>query len=579
MSLIEATLLEKKRIAKDTMEFTFSVSPKYRFTYEAGQYAWIILPKLRSPDPQGEYRAFSFSSTPQKNRFSIITRITNSGYKQTLARLIKGTKIKIRGPQGSAFTLENTQKKNLVMIGGGVGIAPFLSIIRSIKTLSQTPEKITLAYYDSSADRQVNIDDLKKIATTSKRPSIEIKTSLKRFTIKNVEPIDPETEYWICGPQKMVDDVHQKLTNRGIPETSIKFEQYYPTPKQPSALKDQGIQKRKTKKDKKTHTPQEQVLILYSCFAIGISAALIAYYSIIGKPFSEISILYATTLAGTVNLFNFFVFRKTNYSLFEALTFSLILVAWGMVSGILDGFMQYWLYFFPVIALFFQGLKRGAFWTALYILMLAGIYTASYLQMTPYYFDVRHIVLSLTSVLNIAMLAMVSGYIFDKSQRKIQKLSEQERVFRLAVESSMNHMVITDPNGMLVYANSTAEKTTGFRMSEMRNNTPRLWGGQMSASFYKKMWMDKKTFKKPFSGELTNIRKDGTLYTVLAHISPILNEKEEVIGYIGTEEDITEKHELEMKLEKKIQELERANRLMVAREIQIKELKERNNAT
>jgi signal transduction histidine kinase len=57
--------------------------------------------------------------------------------------------------------------------------------------------------------------------------------------------------------------------------------------------------------------------------------------------------------------------------------------------------------------------------------------------------------------------------------------------------------------------------------------------------------MDKKTRSRGFDGEIINRRKNGQIYYVLAHITPIKSEMGAIVGYIGTEEDITKEKEID----------------------------------
>lgn len=104
-----------------------------------------------------------------------------------------------------------------------------------------------------------------------------------------------------------------------------------------------------------------------------------------------------------------------------------------------------------------------------------------------------------------------------------------------------------DANGHTIFANMMAEKNTGSTFDEMIGNTPRLWGGLMSAEFYKDIWHKKRQIEG-YGGQITNRRKNGQLYTVIAHISPIFGSQKQVIGYVGTEEDVTHFIALERKL-------------------------------
>ena len=138
--------------------------------------------------------------------------------------------------------------------------------------------------------------------------------------------------------------------------------------------------------------------------------------------------------------------------------------------------------------------------------------------------------------------------------------------YKLAIDNTDSHVIITDVDGKVTYANKSAEKMTGFSLSEIIGNTPALWGRQMTAEFYKKLWHVIKVEKKVFSGEITNKRKNGELYVAYARISPIIDSSGNLIGFVGIEEDITEN-------KKTTDELKKMNELMINRELKMIELK------
>lgn len=111
--------------------------------------------------------------------------------------------------------------------------------------------------------------------------------------------------------------------------------------------------------------------------------------------------------------------------------------------------------------------------------------------------------------------------------------------FKLALENATNHIIFTDTEGIIVYANRGAEIVTGYTKEEMIGKTPRLWGGQMGKEYYKKLWTVIKDEKKPFKGEIKNVRKNGEIYYALLNISPIFNKERKLVGFIAAEEDIT----------------------------------------
>ncbi len=131
----------------------------------------------------------------------------------------------------------------------------------------------------------------------------------------------------------------------------------------------------------------------------------------------------------------------------------------------------------------------------------------------------------------------------SKNDQDLLINSSKVNVFKLAVKSAFNHIIITNIDGKIIFANSAAERITGYSKEEIIGSTPRLWGGQMPKGFYENMWHVIKDEGKPFQGELTNRRKNGILYIAKSIISPIFDDENKIIGFVGTEEDITKAKE------------------------------------
>lgn len=147
----------------------------------------------------------------------------------------------------------------------------------------------------------------------------------------------------------------------------------------------------------------------------------------------------------------------------------------------------------------------------------------------------------------------------QESEKELLVQREELNKFKLAVESSFNHIVITDANGGILYANRSAEKMTGFSAEEMMGKTPALWGKQMPEDFYGKFWGVIKQEKKPFIGEVTNRRKNGDTYLASISVSPILDKQGEVTFFVGIERDITDERKHQDDIERHAHELEVAN--------------------
>ncbi|MCK9578134.1 PAS domain S-box protein [bacterium] len=136
----------------------------------------------------------------------------------------------------------------------------------------------------------------------------------------------------------------------------------------------------------------------------------------------------------------------------------------------------------------------------------------------------------------------------EEEKNKAASLAQDLEKFKLAVENASDHIVITDSQGILLYINPGAEKITGFSSKEVigkKCGSADNWGGIMDKAFYKKLWKIIKINKETFSGEIRNRRKDGSSYIAMANIFPILDNKENVLFFVGIERDITKEKEVD----------------------------------
>lgn len=150
-------------------------------------------------------------------------------------------------------------------------------------------------------------------------------------------------------------------------------------------------------------------------------------------------------------------------------------------------------------------------------------------------------------VVNLGVIGLgiwYTGLILKEHQRHVIDLNK----FKLAVDNTYDHVIITDPEGVIMYANKSVERITGFTASEMvgqKAGSKELWGGQMPVAFYQKMWQTIKNEKKVFTDEITNRRKNGQIYIAQASISPVLNDRGAVEFFVGIERDVTQEKEID----------------------------------
>lgn len=128
--------------------------------------------------------------------------------------------------------------------------------------------------------------------------------------------------------------------------------------------------------------------------------------------------------------------------------------------------------------------------------------------------------------------------VLTSEQEEQLEILNKQGAFYLAVQNAYNQIIITNPEGDILYANQATQRITGYPQSEIIGSSPSLWGGQMSKEYYEDMWRTIKKDQRPFVGECTNKRNTGEKYDARITISPMLGEDGELLGFVGTEEEI-----------------------------------------
>lgn len=155
----------------------------------------------------------------------------------------------------------------------------------------------------------------------------------------------------------------------------------------------------------------------------------------------------------------------------------------------------------------------------------------------------------------------VTGYIAileDITERK-QSEAERERLLA-AIEQSDESIIITDPSGVVQYVNPAFERISGFKKEEICGQTPSiLKSGKQDEAFYSNLWttlLAGHTFKS----RIINKRKDGSLFTEDASISPVFNPEGHIVNFVAVKRDITAHIQLEAQFHQ-AQKMESVGRL------------------
>jgi PAS domain S-box-containing protein len=126
-----------------------------------------------------------------------------------------------------------------------------------------------------------------------------------------------------------------------------------------------------------------------------------------------------------------------------------------------------------------------------------------------------------------------------------RKIAEDEMLkLTKAITQSPISIVITDSAGNIEYVNPKFSEITGYSFEEVIGKNPRLLkSGAQTSEFYVEMWQTILA-GNDWNAEFRNKKKNGDLYWENVNISPVLNEKGEIMNFIAIKEDITEKKKI-----------------------------------
>lgn len=193
------------------------------FDYNPGQCAMV------SVLGTGE-GMFAISSSPSRE-FMEFGILKVGVVTEALHRLEKGDFIGIRGPYGNGFPVEDWKGKNILFVGGGIGITPLRSLVYYMLDHREDYGKLDLIYgARTSADLcyKQDLKELEKRKDISVYLSIDVKEEGWRgytgFVPANLLELAPSPENTIaitCGPPVMIKFVIQNLLKLNFSDEQI----------------------------------------------------------------------------------------------------------------------------------------------------------------------------------------------------------------------------------------------------------------------------------------------------------------------------------------------------------------------
>ncbi len=238
-------ILKIKDIIKETEDAITIVFDKNDLEYEPGQYLMLKIPH----EGNVLFRAYSLCTSPFVDEFPAITvkRVCKGKVSNFLNSNLKiGDTVSSHYPKGKFTTKYDIyNKRHIVCIAAGSGITPLYSIMKSI--LHKEPNSyVSLIYTNRNKDSIIfreNIETLKKefhdrfnVINILTRPCIDWTGISGRpnsivfndllTSIKDNHPNSQLFEYYLCGPQNMMENALTTLKGFNVSHKDIFYESF-----------------------------------------------------------------------------------------------------------------------------------------------------------------------------------------------------------------------------------------------------------------------------------------------------------------------------------------------------------------
>ncbi|HEY5902962.1 MAG TPA: ferredoxin reductase [Anaerolineales bacterium] len=221
---------------------TFSLSLPDWTPHRAGQHYDL---RLTAEDGYQAQRSYSVASEPERRGEIDLTveRIEDGEVSEYMHDvLVPGDRIEVRGPIGGYFVWDSSMREALLLIAGGSGIVPLMSMLRH-RAAAGARNPTHLLYssrafediiYYPELERLHGADGELKVSHTLTRSHPEgwqgYTRRIDAEMLKEIAgPLGRSAQAFICGPTRLVESAANELVRLGVRAGQVRTERFGPT--------------------------------------------------------------------------------------------------------------------------------------------------------------------------------------------------------------------------------------------------------------------------------------------------------------------------------------------------------------
>jgi benzoate/toluate 1,2-dioxygenase reductase subunit len=217
------------RLSPTTVGLTVEIDDRDALAFLPGQYVNIAVPGT------AESRSYSFSSAPQDEALTFLVKLTPGGVMSTYLeeRAQVGDDITFTGPHGSFFLRESDAP--LLLLAGGTGLAPVLSILRTLEG-NRSDRRMHLVYGVTTDDDLVEMEAIEQLAGAVEGLTWDYCVADPATTAPNQGYVtglygpehlhDGDAAVYLCGPPAMVEAVRTHVGGLGVTPSGFYYEKF-----------------------------------------------------------------------------------------------------------------------------------------------------------------------------------------------------------------------------------------------------------------------------------------------------------------------------------------------------------------
>ncbi|MEM9412207.1 MAG: 2Fe-2S iron-sulfur cluster-binding protein [Planctomycetota bacterium] len=252
----------EKNVEMVTSVYLKPVDGKPIIRFNPGQH--LSLRFQISGEPKPVIRCYSLSAGPGKEYYRISVKAVDAPPKQPELppgkvsnyinqQLMVGDRIEVKAPSG-AFFLEEKGESPVILLAGGIGITPVLSMLEHLISIDSqrlivlfygvrnSREHAFKDYLQAAASRYSNVHVINCYSNPLDTDVINRDYHVKGFVhidlMKQVLPTN-QCRYYMCGPPPFMESVRNGLLEWGVPEGRINFEAFGPASIKKTAQREQ----------------------------------------------------------------------------------------------------------------------------------------------------------------------------------------------------------------------------------------------------------------------------------------------------------------------------------------------------